>query len=65
MRRRIALRCAACGNAMLVFRVDHEHFTDPPDAVELVTNECTICEAANGGWGESHYYDRDGHEVFP
>ena len=61
MRRRIALRCAACGNAMLVFRFD----TDPPDAVELVTNECTICEAANGGWGESHYYDRAGREVFP
>ena len=61
MRRRIALRCAACGNAMLADRFD----TDPPDAVELVTNECTICEAANGGWGESHYYDRDGREVFP
>ena len=62
MRQRIALRCETCGNAKLVFRVDGD---DPPDAVELVTNECTVCEAANGGWGESHYLDRSGREVFP
>lgn len=57
----IAMRCDVCGNAVRVPREDY----DPPGAVVRVTNECNICEAANGGFEEAWYYDSDGKEILP
>ena len=56
--RKINLRCL-CGNVM---RADRESY-DPPSAVEMVTNECDICNAASGGFGESFYFDTNGNEI--
>lgn len=50
----IFLRCQ-CGNAA----VDVRRAGDPPEAVELVTNICDICDPG-GGFDEALYYDRDG-----
>jgi len=57
---KINLRCAACGNAKRVDRIE----IDPPAAVECETNECSICHAASGGFGEETYYDRAGNKVW-
>lgn len=58
---RVILRCASCGNAM---RVDRQP-SDPAGTSVIVTNECDICEAANGGFGEEFYYESDGNSVAP
>lgn len=55
----IPMRCEVCGNALLAERQDY----DPPEAVELVTNECNICNAASGGFEESWYFDACGNEI--
>lgn len=56
---KIFLRCDSCGNAKIVPRDD----IDPPDAVVMVTNECDVCHAAQGGFGDETWYDRKGNEV--
>jgi len=56
----INMRCAECGNAV---RVEREEEYDPPNAVERVTNECDICNAASGGFEECWYFDREGNEI--
>jgi len=55
----IFLRCEVCGNAVIAEREEYDH----PRAVVRVTNECCICNAANGGFEESWYYDADGNEL--
>lgn len=55
----INMRCDVCGNAVRVPREDY----DPPRAVERVTNECDICNAASGGFEESWYFGADGNEI--
>lgn len=60
MTKKINLRCMVCGNAK---RVDRDDDIDPRTAVECVTNECDICNAADGGFGEQFYYDRHRREV--
>lgn len=58
---KIILRCEACGNAKIVLRDE----IDPPEAVVMVTNECDLCDAANGGFGVETWFDRVGNEVRP
>jgi hypothetical protein len=53
------IRCAECGNAIRGER----HPYDPTKAVERVTNECPICNAASGGFEECWYFDADGNEL--
>ena len=60
-RGRVHLLCLHCGNAKVMPRLAEE----PRDAVRVETNECDICEAANGGFGEIHYRDRAGALVWP
>jgi hypothetical protein len=55
----ILLVCDACGNAVTAERQPF----DPPNAVQCVTNECSVCHAASGGFGESWYYDAAGTEI--
>lgn len=61
LRNKVFLRCAACGNAMIV---DRER-TDPPGTAFVVTNECDICDAASGGFEHVEYFDRDGNQIAP
>lgn len=56
---RVILRCEACGNAKIVGREN----TDPPGARFVVTNECDVCDAATGGFGQEWYYDKDGKHI--
>ncbi len=59
----ITLRCSHCGNTQQYDRsVDPDL---PPEVAVIVTNECDKCEAANGGFGEEHWYDVEGKEVVP
>lgn len=55
----IFLRCSVCGNAIIAERQGF----DPEAAVECLTNECDVCNAASGGFGECWYYDSAGNEV--
>lgn len=55
----IAMRCDFCGNAVRVERADY----DPPAAVVRVTNECNICNNAEGGFEECWYFDAAGNEI--
>ncbi len=55
----INMRCDVCGNAVRAKRC----FYDPALAVERVTNECDICNAASGGFEECWYFDAAGNEI--
>lgn len=61
LRNKVFLRCAACGNAMIVER----ERTDPHGTYSVVTNECDICNAASGGFEHVEYFDRDGNQIAP
>jgi hypothetical protein len=61
--RQIKLECSHCGNT-----VSYDADVDPdlPEEVaRIVTNECDKCEAANGGFGDERWFDKDGNEVVP
>jgi hypothetical protein len=55
----IELRCGACGNSCRAERRGYDH----PEATVCVTNECSRCHAATGGYGSSAYYDASGAEI--
>lgn len=57
----INMRCEVCGNAVRVPRAPY----DPKRAVERVTSECDICHAAEGGFEQCWYFDRNGNELRP
>jgi hypothetical protein len=55
----IELRCEACGNSTTVPRLSHDH----PEATVCVMNQCDKCNAAEGGFEETTYYDASGTEI--
>lgn len=55
----ILLRCAACGRTKTVARQSE----DPVRAIVCETNECDQCQAAQGGFGSTTYYDKDANEL--
>ena len=52
MRDRIIIRCKDCGSAKIVGRDE----IDPPEAAIMVMNECDVCNAARGGFGQEWRY---------